>query len=155
LEPDQHDHRGWGFRQVNLSSFATKDFFQLALHDLDDLLAGVQCLGHFFPESALFDVFDELTNRGNGNVGVQKSTANLARCRIDIRLSEPAFTPQVLKGRGQTFRQSIEHAIKSLLSTQPESEVPSIENGTWPLTLSSPSPGTHLLHGIYLAANAS
>src|SRR5699024_11954046 len=72
---------------------------------------------------------------------------------VDIRLCEPAFTAKAFKGRGQTFRQSIEHAIKSLLSTQPESERSGIEKWYLALTLSSQCPGTQLLRGIYLAAH--
>src|SRR5690625_505584 len=98
LQTDQHDNCRWRLRKVQLSSFATKDFFQLILNNLHDLLAGVQSFRNFFAECAFLDLGNKLPHGWYGNVGIEQRTTNFARCCIDIRLCKPAFTTKVFEG---------------------------------------------------------
>src|SRR5690625_4762864 len=98
LQTDQHDNCRWRLRNVQLSSFATKDFFQLILNNLHYLLSGVHSFRIFFVAFAFLDLRHKLPNGWDGNVGIEQRTANFARCWIDIRLCKPAFITKVFEG---------------------------------------------------------
>src|SRR5699024_9137547 len=91
LETDKHNDRRWIFRKLNVASLTTKDFFELALDDLDDLLSWVESFRDFFTECTLFDVCNEFTYRWYRDVSIQQSATNFACCCINICLCQSPF----------------------------------------------------------------
>ena len=75
-----------------------QDAHEFLVDDLDDLLARVQRGGDLFAQGAFLDLGREGADHGDGDVGVQQGTADLADCGVDVGLGQPSLAAQVLEG---------------------------------------------------------
>src|SRR5699024_1878628 len=100
LQSDEHNDRWRIFGDVNLPSLTAENILELALDNLDHLLAGIERFRNFLAERTFFYLLDELTHGWDCNVSIEQRTANFSCRCINIRLCESAFTSEVFKGCG-------------------------------------------------------
>ena len=99
LQTREHDHGGAGLGQIDTAGLATQNVLEFLVDDLDDLLAGVQCLGHLGTQSTFLDGGGEFPDHGNGDVGLEKGAADFPYGGVHIRFGQPTLAAQVLEGR--------------------------------------------------------
>lgn len=99
LETRQHDHGGRVLGEPQPPGLAAEDRDELLVHDLQDLLRGVQRPRDIGTEGTLLDVLDERPDDGEGHVRFQEGDPDLARGGVDVRLGEPSLAAQVLESR--------------------------------------------------------
>ena len=109
LQTREHDDGRAALGHIDAAGRAAQDAHQLVVHDLDDLLGGVERLGNFRAEGALLHVGDELADHGHRDVGVEQGATDFADGCINVCLGEAALAAQVLKGCRQAVGERIEH----------------------------------------------
>jgi hypothetical protein len=98
LQAGEQDHGRRILCLTQSSGLAAENGDELFMHDLDDLLSGVQSPGDLYPERALLNCSAELSDNRQGNVGFKQGRSNLAHRGIDISLGESTFAAQTLEG---------------------------------------------------------
>ena len=97
LQTRQHNDGRAALRHVDAAGRAAENIHQLLVHNLDDLLGGVQRLGNFRTESAFLHVGGEFADHGDSDVSVEQGAADFADGCINVCLGEAALAAQVLK----------------------------------------------------------
>ena len=114
LQTGEHDHRRGLLGELDAPRLAAQDRGELGVDDLDDLLRGVEGLGHLGALGPFLDARDERAHDGEGDVRLEQRQADLARRRIDVGVAEPPLSAQVLERTCQAIGQGIEHGYSSL-----------------------------------------
>ena len=92
-----HQHHGGRAAGVGeLQRLAAEHGGELAVDDLDDLLARVQRLAEAGPDGLLADAADDVADDADVDVGLQQRGADLLQHLVDIGLAEPALAAQPL-----------------------------------------------------------
>src|SRR5262249_14220941 len=94
LQTRQHDHGRRVLGEPYAPRLAAQDVDQLVVYDLDDLLGGVERLGHLRAAGPLFDLRDEVLDDGQRHVGLEERDADLARRGVDVGLGQLALAAQ-------------------------------------------------------------
>src|SRR5690606_21280858 len=105
----EHDDRGRVLGEVELAGRTAEYLDQLVVDDLDDLLGGIEGLGDLFAQGALADPAGELAHDGDGDVGIEEGTADLADRLVDVRLGQAAVAAQTLQRRCDAIGEVVEH----------------------------------------------
>ena len=86
---------------------------QLLVHDLDDLLAGIEAVEHIAAHRALAHARHEVLDHAEVDVGLEQREAHLAQRSIDVRLGYPAAAGQLAEDAAESFREIVEHGGES------------------------------------------
>ena len=81
------------------------------MDDFDDLLAGLDALGHFLAEGLVFDSFDEVSDYFEIHVRVQQRQPDLAQGITHVGFGDFAQPAQVAKRVLEFAAQGLEHAV--------------------------------------------
>ena len=84
---------------------------ELLVHDLHDLLGGVEGLGHLGGQGPLTDGPGEAPDHGQRDVRVEQGATDLTDRRVDVRLGEAPLATEGLERRGQAVGQGREHVV--------------------------------------------
>jgi hypothetical protein len=76
---------------------AAQHFHQLVMHDLDDLLGGVQPLEHVSAERLLLHRRDELAHDLQADVRFEQRDADLAQGNLQVVLGDFSPAPQLVE----------------------------------------------------------
>ena len=87
----------------------TEEGRQLLVHDLDDLLPGVEAVEDLRAHGTLADAGDEVLDDLVVDVRFEQCESDLAHGGIDVGLADPAATGQSGEGLAQAFRERVEH----------------------------------------------
>ena len=79
------------------------------MHDLDDLLSGIQRTRDLSGERSLLDRGAELAHHRQGDVGLEQGGADLPHRLIDVGLGQPTLAAEPLEGRGQSVGEGGKH----------------------------------------------
>ena len=109
LEAHHQDHQRRGGGPDEAGFLLTKRHDELFVHDLDDLLAGGEALGHFRADGPLLDPGEEGFHDDQVHIGLEKGQADLAQRFIDVALGQAALAAQTVEGAGEPLAQGIEH----------------------------------------------
>ena len=109
LQTRQHDDGRAALRHVDAAGRTAEDAHQLLVHDLDNLLGGIQRLGNFRTKSTFLHVSGKFADHGDGDVSVEQGAADFADGCINVCLGEAALAAQVLKSCRQAVGERIEH----------------------------------------------
>ena len=104
----QHDGRrpaGVG----DLQRLAAQDPGQLAVDDLDDLLAGVERLRSGRPDRLRTDAGDDVAGDADVDVGLEQSRADLPQHLVDVGFGEPTLAAEALDDPFEAVGQVLEH----------------------------------------------
>ena len=91
LQASEHDDRGPGLSELELTGLAAEDRHQLFVDDLDNLLRRVQRARDLRAESPLAHVAGKGAHHADRNVGVKEGAADLTDRRVDVCLTEASF----------------------------------------------------------------
>ena len=95
----RHQHDGRRLRgEFELGRVFAEDVDQLIANDLDHLLGGRQRGQHLLADSLLADVFDQLFDDFEVDIGFQQRHANFLERFADVLFGQRALPSQVLKG---------------------------------------------------------
>ncbi len=97
LQAHDHDHAGRFVGEAQLGFVAAENLDQFVANDFDDLLGGGEGMQHFFAHRLCLDVFDELLDDAEVDVGFEQGDADFAQGRIHIFGREFAFAAQVFE----------------------------------------------------------
>ena len=97
---------------------AAHELGQFVVYDLDDLLAGREAAQNLLPHGALGDLFDEILDDCEVDVGLQKRHAHFAHRGLDVRLAELALAGQLFERILQFIGQALECHARSPLDLQ-------------------------------------
>src|SRR5699024_12592247 len=74
LQSDEHNDRWRIFGEVNLPSLTAENILELALDNLDHLLAGIERFRTFLAERAFFYLLDQLSHAWDGDLSIEQRT---------------------------------------------------------------------------------
>ena len=97
MQADDQQHAGRLIGEAQLGFVAAQNFDQLIADDFDDLLGRGQGHQHFLAHGLHLDVFDELLDHAEVDVGLQQGHADLAQGGFHVLGRELAFAAQVLE----------------------------------------------------------
>ena len=97
MQADDQEHAGRLVGEAQLGFVAAQDLDQLVADDLDDLLGGRKRREHFLAHGLLLDVFDELLDDAEIDVGLEQRHADFAQGGFHVLGRELAFAAQVLE----------------------------------------------------------
>ena len=97
LQADDQDDAGRLVGEAQLGFVAAENLDQLIADDLDDLLGGRKRHEHFLAHGLLLDVFDELLDDAEVDVGFEQRDADLAQGGFHVLGRELAFAAQVFE----------------------------------------------------------
>ena len=86
-----------------------EDRGQLLVHDLDDLLTGVEALEHLLADGTLAHSGDEVLDDAEVDVRLEQRQAHLAQGGIDVRLGNAAAATQAAEDAAQSFGKIVKH----------------------------------------------
>ncbi len=111
LQAGQHDHRGGGGSQVQRRGLLAEDRDELLVHDLDDLLTGVEGFGDLNAHGALADAADEGLDDLEVDVGLEQGEADLAQALVDLLLGQALGAPEAVEDGVESVLEGVEHGI--------------------------------------------
>jgi hypothetical protein len=94
---------------VQGSIAGAEDRRQLFVHDLDDLLAGVEALEHVGTDRPRPHAGDELLDHPEIDVSLEQGQPHLAHGGIDVGLADPAAATQAGECVAQAVGKLVEH----------------------------------------------
>ncbi len=97
LQADNQEHAGRVVGVAQLGFMAAQNLDQFFVNDLDYLLRGREGVEHFFAHGLLFDVFDQLFDNFEVDVGFEQRHANFSQGALHVFGREFAFAAQVLE----------------------------------------------------------
>ena len=109
LQTSHEHHSGRAAGIGDLERLATQDRGELLVDELDDLLAGVECLGRLDADGTLADARHHGAHHRHVDVGLEKSGADLAQHLVDIGLGEAALALDALEDSVETVGEIVEH----------------------------------------------
>ena len=112
LQAGQHDHGRRVLGEPQPPRLAAEDRDELLVHDLDDLLRGVQRLRHLRARGAFLDPRDELPHHGQRDVRLEQGDANLAGGRVNVGLGQPSLAAQRGEDLGQPIGERLKHTSR-------------------------------------------
>src|SRR3954454_21171443 len=86
-----------------------EDRGQLLVHDLDDLLPGVEALEHVLTDGTFADARDELLDDTKVDVALEQRQANLTHRGVNVRLGNSAVAGQAPEDVAQPVGKIIKH----------------------------------------------
>ena len=105
-----HQHDGRRAAGVgDLQRLAAEDAGQLAVDDLDDLLAGVEHLRSGGPDRLGADAGDDVAGDADVDVGLEQGGADLAQHLVDVGLGEPTLAAEAPDDAFEAVGQVLEH----------------------------------------------
>ncbi len=87
------------------------------MDDFDHLLGGRKRRKHFLAHGLFSNVFDQLLDDSEMNVGLEQSDADLPQSGLHVLRRELPFAAQVLEDPLQLFRKIVEHEYRGLVQT--------------------------------------
>ena len=108
LQSHQHEDR-WASGERELPALATKGGDQLVVHDLDDLLAGVQAGEEVGAEGALAYAGHEFLDDTEVHVRLEQGETDLAQRDVEVGLGDLRFSAQAVDHALQAGAQGFEH----------------------------------------------
>ena len=97
LQADDEQDAGRLVGEAQLGFVAAEDLDQLVADDFDDLLGGRERHEHLFAHGLLLDIFDELFDNAEVDVGLEQGDADFAQGRVHVFGGEFAFAAQVFE----------------------------------------------------------
>ena len=107
--PDQGDDRGFSL-QVEAGVFAAEQGPELVAHDPRDLLSRRELLRDLRPHGALAYPGGELPHDGKRDVGLEQREPDLPQGRLDVKIGQVAFAPELLEDPLHPIAETLEHA---------------------------------------------
>ncbi len=94
-----HEDDAWGLGGfLEAGGVAAEDVDELVVDDFYDLLGGGEGGGDLFADGAGADVFDELVDDGEVDVGLEQGEADLADGVGDVLVGDGALAAEGLEG---------------------------------------------------------
>ena len=103
----QDDGRGPSERQLGVSR--AHQLREVVVHELDDVLPGVEPPEDVLPESLGLDAGDEVLDDLEVDVGLEQREPNLAHRLVDIFFVQPLGAAEVTQGRLEPVGERVEH----------------------------------------------
>src|ERR1039458_9461762 len=97
LQTDDEEDAGRIVGKAQFGFVAAEDLDQLFVNDLDDLLGGREGVENLLAHSLGFDVFDQLLDDFEVDVGFEEGHANFSQSYLHILSREFTFAAQVLE----------------------------------------------------------
>ncbi len=116
MQAGHEDDRGGLRGKFEAGCVAAQELDELVADDLDDLLGGRKCRKHFASNGFHADVFDELVDDIEVDVGLEHGDANLFQSLIHVFFGERALPPKVFEGPLQFFCKVLKHRSDSSVS---------------------------------------
>ncbi len=104
LQADDQKYAGRLVGEAQLRFVAAEDLDQFLVNDLDDLLRRRERHEHFLAHGFLFDIFDELFDNTEVDVGFEERHADLPQGGLHVFSRKFAFAAQILENPLQLIR---------------------------------------------------
>lgn len=114
LQTSKQDDRRRVLGKAQPSRAATEDCDELLVHNLDDLLTGVQRSGNLGAKRPRLDLGAEIADDRQCDVGIEQRNPNLADGLVNVGLAESPLAPKLLEGCAEAVGQRSEHGACSL-----------------------------------------
>ncbi len=88
---------------------AAQNLDQLFVNDLDHLLGGRKRRQHFLAHRLLLDIFDELFDHPEIDVGLEQRHADFPQRRFHVFGRQFTFAAEIFENPLQLFREIVEH----------------------------------------------
>ena len=108
LQPGHQDH-GRRPPEGELGVPGAHQLREAVVHELDDLLAGVEALEDVLPEGRGLHPGDEVLDDLEVDVGLEQREADLAHRLVDCVLVQPPGAAEIAQGRLEPVGESVEH----------------------------------------------
>ncbi|OQB97186.1 MAG: hypothetical protein BWX80_04141 [Candidatus Hydrogenedentes bacterium ADurb.Bin101] len=112
LQAHQHNNSWRLLRTGQGSVFLTHNLDQFVVHNLDDLLAGVNTGKHFLTDGRFLNIGDKLLYHLNVDIRLQQRDAYLLQRLAHIRFGQAALAANGLEDGFKAFSQVIKHSSK-------------------------------------------
>jgi len=118
LQTSHEDDGRWGRREIKCIVRRAHHLHEFIVHDLDECLTGIECLGDILADGSCPDTFCKVLDDLEGDVGFEQRPTHVSQRIGDVVLGEFGFAGQTTKGLGKTLAEILEHDNQICLKSQ-------------------------------------